>query len=105
VREAEANLAAAAAQRDAVRQAIRADLEEQLLAITEAQQREVVAARAEATARERLQLAEDRYRTGAGDVLALDDAQVTYAGAQAQRVQARYDLAVARARLAHAAGR
>jgi outer membrane protein len=105
VREAEANLAAATAQRESLRQTIRADVEEQLLAITEAQRREEVAARAEATARERLQLAEDRYRTGAGDVLDLDDAQVGYAGAQAQRVQARYDLAVARARLARAVGR
>jgi len=105
VREAEANLAAVTAQRKALSQAIHAEVEEQLLAITDAQRREVVAARAVKTARERLQLAEDRYRSGASAVLDLDDAQVASAGAQAQQVQARYDLSIARARLAHAVGR
>ena len=39
------------------------------------------------------------------DILELDDAQVAYSNAEAQRVSAQYDLATARARLAHALGR
>ena len=56
------------------------------------------------TADERLKLAEGRYEAGANDILELDDAQVTDANAKAERVQAVYDLAIARARLARAMG-
>ena len=105
VEEASANLEAAGAQRDAVRQAIHAEIEEQFLAVGEAKRRLVVTEQAVATASERLRLAEGRYQTGAGAVLELDDAQFTAAGARAQRVRARYDLATARARLERAVGR
>lgn len=102
--EADAAIAAATAQREATRQTIRAEVEEQLLAAEDAGERQRVAARAVATARERLQQAEDRYQTGAGDALELDDAQVTLTNAESQQVQARYDLAIARARLLRAVG-
>ncbi len=105
VEEADAGLAALSAQRDTLRQSIRNEIEQQLLAVAEAKQRLQVGERAVATADERLKLAEGRYQAGAGDIIELDDAQVTQANAQAQKVAATYDLATARARLARALGR
>jgi outer membrane protein len=102
--EIEANVEALADQRDLLRQAIRSDLEQQLLSVDEAKKRLDVAERAVLTADERLRLAEGRYQAGTSDILELDDAQVTDANAKAQRVQAQYDLATARARLLHAVG-
>jgi outer membrane protein len=104
VAEARAGEELAAAQRENARQAIAADVEEQRLAIDDAQARGELAERTVATAGERLAQAEHRYETGAGDVLELDDAQITLTNAKAQKVQARYDLAIARARLARALG-
>lgn len=104
VEEVEANLRAIAADRDALRLTIRSELEGDGLAVKEAKRRLEVAERAVLAAKERLQLAEGRYDAGAGDVLELDDAQVTDANAKAQRVEAEYDLAIARARLSHALG-
>jgi outer membrane protein TolC len=102
--EADAAIEVATAQREAVRLTIRAEIEEQLLASEDAKQRQLVAERAVVTARERLEQAEDRYQTGAGEAIDLDDAQVTLANAESQQVQARYDLAIARARLVRALG-
>ena len=56
-------------------------------------------------AREQLRLAEGRYRAGAGSIIELGDAQVTLSNAAAQRVQAEYNLAAARAALLRALGR
>ena len=105
VEEAEAGLEGLGAQRDLLRQSIRADLEAQLLAVAQAKESIRVSDRAVATADERLKLAEGRYQAGAGDILELDDAQVAYSNAKSQRVSAEYDLASARARLAHALGK
>jgi len=102
--EADAGIDVAAAQRESARQAMRAEIQEQLLGIADAQQRQLVSERAVSTATERLHQAEDRFQTGAGDALDLDDAQVSVANAKAQRVQARYDLAMSRARLRWAVG-
>ncbi len=57
------------------------------------------------SAREQLRLAEQRYATGVGSIIELNDAQVTYTSAAAQLVQARYGLASARAQLLAALGR
>jgi outer membrane protein len=102
--EVEANVETLMAQRDSLRQAIRSDLEQQLLSVEEGKRRLEVAERAVRTAEERLRLAEGRYQAGTSDVLELDDAQITDANAKAQRVQAQYDLAIARARLSRAVG-
>jgi outer membrane protein len=102
--EAEAAIATAVAQQENTRLAVLQDLETQLLSVGEAKERVVVADRAVVSAEERLRLAEGRYATGAGDILELDDAQVTQANALAQRVQAEYDLQSARARLRRAVG-
>jgi outer membrane protein len=104
IAEARAGEDLAAAQRENARQAIVADVAEQRLAIDDAQARGELAERTVATATDRLAQAEHRYETGAGDVLDLDDAQIMLTNAKAQSVQARYDLAIARARLARALG-
>jgi outer membrane protein len=52
-----------------------------------------------AAARERLSLAEGRYKTGVGSAIELGDAQLEATRAAAQKVQARLDLATARATL------
>jgi outer membrane protein len=105
VADAKAGGEAAAAQRESVHLTIAAEIEEQRLAISDAMARAELAESTVATATERLQLAEHRYETGAGEVLDLDDAQITLSNAEAQRVQARYDLAISRARLNRALGR
>ncbi len=95
----------AAAQSESVRLAMVADIEEQRLAIVDAQARCDLADKTVATASDRLAQAEHRYAAGAGDALDLDDAQIAVSNAKAQKVQARYDLATARARLVRALGR
>ena len=57
----------------------------------------------EASARQRA-LAEGRYQTGIGNVIELYDALLTDVNARSQLVQARLDVASARARLQHALG-
>ena len=104
VAEARSGEEVASAQRENTRQIIVADIQEQVLAIDDAHARYELAQRTIATATERLQQAEHRYETGAGEVLELDDAQITLTNAKAQSVQAQYDLASARARLSRAVG-
>jgi outer membrane protein len=103
--EIEARLESAAAGLDSTRLALLTDIDQQLLAVREAKERLGVADRTVATATERLQLAEVRYRAGTSNILELDDAQVAAANSKAQRVQAEVDLAIARARLGRALGR
>lgn len=105
VTEAQAGEDMAAAQRASALLAIAAEVEEQRLAIDDARSRHELAQRTVTTATDRLQQAEHRYETGAGDVLELDDAQIMLTNAKAQTVHARYDLSIARARLVRALGR
>ncbi|HET6438852.1 MAG TPA: TolC family protein, partial [Anaeromyxobacter sp.] len=60
---------------------------------------------AETNAREQLRLAEGRYQAGAGSIIELGDAQIAASTAAAQRVQAEYNLAAARASLVRSLGR
>ena len=55
-------------------------------------------------ARNQLTLAEQRYAHGLGSAIELSDAQVAYTSAEAQVVQARFNLASARAQLLAALG-
>jgi outer membrane protein len=55
-------------------------------------------------ARSQLTLAEKRYEHGLGSAVELGDAQVAYTGAEAQVVQAKFNLAAARAQLLAALG-
>jgi outer membrane protein len=57
------------------------------------------------SSREQLRLAEQRFSTGVGNIIELNDAQVAYTTAAAQVVQAKFALASARAQLLAALGR
>jgi outer membrane protein len=105
VREAGANLIAVKAQRDAVEQQLRFEVEQARLAVRSSKASTLAVEEALVNSRERLRLAEGRYQTGAGSVIELADAQIATASAAAQRVNADFILASARAQLMKALGR
>ena len=105
VREAEANLVAVKAQRDVIDQQLRFEVEQARLLVRSSKAATLAVEEALINSRERLRLAEGRYQTGAGSVIELADAQITTSLAAAQRVNADYALASARAQLLKALGR
>jgi len=105
VHEAEGNLGFAAAQLDVLRQQVRVDVDQALLAIRAAKGALSSARDALVAARQRLTLAEGRYQNGSGSVIELGDAQIAAAAAAAQVVQTDFVLATARAQLLWALGR
>ncbi|HET8734731.1 MAG TPA: TolC family protein, partial [Anaeromyxobacteraceae bacterium] len=105
VREADANLDALAAQEDALRIQVRVDVDSARQGVQAALSARTAAEEALVNARERLRLAEGRYQAGAGSIIELGDAQVAATSAGAQRVQAEFDLAAARAKLLRSLGR
>jgi outer membrane protein len=104
VDEARANRAGVQAQLDALRQQVRLDVEQAQLSVRATHAVLGAADEAVANARERLRLAEGRYQTGVGSGLELADAQLALASAEAQRVQAEYNLSAARSQLTRALG-
>jgi outer membrane protein len=84
---------------------LRVELEGARLTLLAAKEAIAAAERALVAARERHTLAEGRYQTGAGSIIELSDAQAGLTSARAARVQADFDIAVARARLLKALGR
>ncbi|HET6923251.1 MAG TPA: TolC family protein [Anaeromyxobacteraceae bacterium] len=105
VREARATLVGIEAQLAALRQQVRLDVDQAARAVRAAGAALSAAGEALLNARERLRLAEGRYQTGKGSIIELGDAQVALTAAGAQRVQADYALASARAQLLEALGR
>jgi outer membrane protein len=105
VHEAEGNLGFAAAQLDVLRQQVRVDVDQALLAIRAAKAALSSSKDALVAARQRLSLAEGRYQNGSGSVIELGDAQIAAANAAAQVVQTDFQLATARAQLVWALGR
>jgi outer membrane protein len=105
VQEAQARLEALDADEEALRQAIRLELEQDRLAVRAARATLEADGEVLVNARERLRLAQGRYAAGLGSLLELDDAQVSVTTAGAQEVKARFTLAIARAKLARALGR
>jgi outer membrane protein len=104
VDEAAAQLIALRAELDGLRQQVRLEVEEARLAVRGAKGVTEATQEAIASAREQLRLAEGRYAAGVGSGLELSDAQVAMQAAAAQRVQAEYRLASARAQLLRALG-
>jgi outer membrane protein len=104
-REARANIDAARAQVTEERLAIAVEVEQARLGIEAAKVVIIAADDAAINARERFRLAEGRYESGVGSIIELDDAELALLNAGAQKVQAAYDLAVARAALLAALGR
>jgi outer membrane protein len=105
VHQAEASLQSVDAQRALEQLQVQLDVNSAQLAVRAAKATIGAAEDALASAREQLRLAEQRYATGVGSIIELNDAQVGYTTAAAQAVQARYGLASARAQLLAALGR
>ncbi len=105
VREARYKLTAADAARDLERQQIRLEVDQARLAVRAAKEAISAADEALFNAKERLRLAEGRYQTGVGNIIELGDAQLALTQAAAQKVQADFNLATARAQLLKALGR
>jgi len=103
--EARANLANINAQVDALRLQVEVDVNQAQLAVKNAKAAGVAVEEGIVNAREQLRLAEGRYTGGLGSAIELGDAQVAFTGTAAQSVQARYNLAIARAQLATALGK
>ena len=103
-REAAGNLVVARAGERASRDSIRQELADARTSFNYARDELRLARKlTEASARQRA-LAEGRYQTGIGNVIELYDALLTDVNARSQLVQARLDVASARARLQHALG-
>lgn len=105
VRQAEAALHGLLADRDALAQQVRFELEQSLASIQSALAARDAAEETLSSAREQLRLAEGRYETGLGSLLELSDAELALQQAEGARVQAEYDLSSARALLLRRLGR
>jgi outer membrane protein len=104
VREQQASLEEARARRALIDLGLRVEIERSRRSVASAKAAIAVSETTLENARERLRLAEGRYQAGVGTALDVSDAQLGYVAAAAQRVQAHYDLASARAQLLHALG-
>jgi outer membrane protein len=105
VKEAEGNVGVVDAQLDQEKLQVRLDVEQARLAIRANKVAITTADEALTNARYQLKLAEKRYAAGVGSIIELGDAQVATTSAGAQRVQADFNLATARAQLLAALGR
>jgi len=105
VRQAEAGLQTVDAQRGLEELQIRLSVDSARLSVHANKATISAANDALTSAREQLRLAEQRFATGVGDIIELNDAQVAYTSAAAQVVQAHFNLASARAQLLAAMGR
>jgi outer membrane protein len=104
-REASATLVSLRAQRDALRLQVRVEVEQARLGVRAARAALGAAEESLENSRLRLRLAEGRYQTGVGNIIELGDAQVALTSSAAQKVQAEFSLASARAQLLKALGR
>lgn len=105
VRGGEASLTVIQAQLQVLEQQIRLSIEQAKLSIRATKAASAVADVAIQNAQIRLELAEGRYKAGVGNMIELGDAQLAFSSAEAQKVQAEYNLATARAQLLQALGR
>jgi len=104
VREARGTLENLVGQEQALRLQVQVDVEQGRLGVQAAKATIGAAEEALVNARNQLTLAEKRYEHGLGSAVELDDAQVAYTSAEAQVVQAKFNLAAARAQLLTALG-
>jgi outer membrane protein len=104
VREAGGTLENIVGQEQAMRLQVQVDVEQGRLGVQAAKATIGAADEALVNARSQLTLAEKRYEHGLGSAVELGDAQVAYTGAEAQVVQASFNLAAARAQLLAALG-
>lgn len=102
---ASAGLEALKAQQDSLENQISREVAEAWLNLDESQQRFEATEIAERAAEESFRLATERYRVGVGNTVEVSDAQRLLVQARAQRLQARFDVQLAVARLYRALGR
>ena len=105
VREADAQLDAARAERDRLLQQVWVAVQQAAATVRAAQEAVTASDEALTAARERRHLADGRYASGVGSIIELGDAELVAAQAGAQKVAADYALAEARAALVLALGR
>jgi outer membrane protein len=105
VKEAKANVNLVKSQTAIVINQVRVEVEQAQLQVHAARATLDAVGEALFNAQERLRLAEGRYQAGVGNIIELGDAQIAATTAGAQRVQAEYTLATARANLLKAIGR
>jgi outer membrane protein len=105
VREARALRDAARANLDALRLQVRSQLQQTALQVITARQSVDSAAAVVLQAENQLEMATGRYKAGVGNAIELGDAQLAASTARAQKVQADYGLAQARANLMWQLGR
>lgn len=101
---AQGNLGTLDAQLEGERLQVRLDVEQARLSVRSAKVSIGATEEALINAREQLRLAEASYSQGVGNIIQLGDAQVAVTSAGAQRVQADFNLAIARAQLLLALG-
>jgi outer membrane protein len=104
VREAKGTLENLTGQEQALRLQVQVDIEQGRLGVQAAKATIGAADEALLNAHNQLTLAEKRYEHGLGSAVELADAQVAYTSAEAQVVQAKFNLAAARAQLLTALG-
>lgn len=104
VREAEAQLAQARANLEATRQQVRGTLQQALFGVQTARQSLRAAEAVLRQAELQRETAMGRYQAGVGNIIEVGDALAGAANARAQRAQAEFNLAVARATLQFQAG-
>ena len=90
---------------DALTLNITSGLEQALLQVQSARQALAAAEAVRLQADKQLEMATGRYQAGVGSIIELGDAQVAATTAQAQKVQADYNVSTARAQLLNALGR
>jgi outer membrane protein len=105
IREANANVSGLDAQLDALRLQVRLEIEQALLAVRAAKASTEAVEEAVTSAQQQLRLAEGRYQAGLGTIIELSAAQQAVFDAGALAVQARFNLAFARAQLSTSLGR
>ncbi|WP_198470703.1 TolC family protein [Acetomicrobium sp. S15 = DSM 107314] len=104
VKEAQANLQAAMADEESLRQKVLLEVQDAYLSLVESRERIAVAELGVKQAMENLELAMGRYAAGVGSPIEVTDATVSYRDAQNNHVQALYDYNIAHAALLKAMG-
>jgi len=104
IESAHADARSAAIQTDQFRRGIKAEVQQAVLAVRDAEERARTSWAAVEEAREAFRLAGVRYREGVDTQLAVNDAQAALVQAETNAVNARYDLLGALARLTRAVG-
>ncbi|MBI5101779.1 MAG: TolC family protein [Nitrospirae bacterium] len=104
IEEARANLDIIKSNEEALRQSVLLEIQQDYLALNEAQERIAAAELAVRQATENFEIANGRYSAGVGNPIEVTDAEVSLANAKAAHIQALYDYKISRAAIEKATG-